>query len=101
MGLIVGQKGETIRKINEKTGSLVFVPKLLPDECENPSKMKNLEISADFDYQIDQAIIEIDKIVKNYCVAKQNEIEFLKLDNQRTRSSSYDANIRYDVKFQE
>ena len=70
VGLIVGPKGEKIRKINEKTGSLVFVPKLLPEDSENPEKMKNLEITADFDFQIDQAIEEIEKIVKNYCFGK-------------------------------
>ena len=77
VGLIVGQKGETIRKINDKTGSLIFVPKLLPEDSENPMRMKNIEISADFDHQIDQAILEIEKIVNNYHFAKLAEQEMI------------------------
>ena len=58
VGLIIGRGGETIKNINHRTGSFVFIPK----ECEPGRNERVLMVSGMID-QVNQAKAEIEEIV--------------------------------------
>lgn len=45
IGLIVGYRGETVKWLNDRTYTSLFVPKLSRDD--HPDKLKTLEITGD------------------------------------------------------